>query len=185
MDVTETKRQLALRRIKQMGDPILRSSCSPVREFDKALSTQIDNMDFLMQNATGIGLAAPQIGILNRVLVYRMAQEDESQRMVYGELQEMVNPRLVSKSSEEEEDMEGCLSIQGIEVPVRRSVAIEVEFQDRTGQKHTQEFEGFEARVIQHEMDHLDGIMMLSRTDPEARRQAMAIIRMLEQPLEV
>ncbi len=165
----ELRRLAALRQVRQIGDPVLRIPASEVTEFDDTLREQISRMELIMDEAVGAGLAAPQIGISRRVLVYRL-RDDETPRC-------LVNPRIIWASDEIEIDSEGCLSIGEVVVDVPRSVAIHVDANDGDGAEIHIEVEGFEARVIQHEMDHLDGILMLDRTSKEDRRQALRELR--------
>lgn len=165
----EQRRLAALSLIRQLGDPVLRTPAMAVTEFDDALRDEVARMEQLMVDARGVGLAAPQIGALRRLLVYK-AYEDEPTRA-------LVNPRIVWRSEEEETDSEGCLSIGEVLVDVPRALAVGVEAQDETGAAVAFEARDFEARVIQHEMDHLDGVLILDRTSPEQRRAALRALR--------
>jgi peptide deformylase len=127
-----------------------------------------------MNDALGIGLAAPQIGVLHRLLVYRV-QPDAA-------VSTLVNPEIEWSSSEEEIAEEGCLSLPLVHVEVERPVHIRVKAQDEQGEPLLVEASGLEARVIQHEMDHLDGVLILSRTTREQRKEAMRLLRELQQP---
>jgi peptide deformylase len=122
-----------------------------------------------MEDANGVGLAANQAGVLRRVFVFRRGEEDE--------LVAAVNPRIVSPSDERGTDDEGCLSLQQVLVPVERHCSLTLEAQDTEGGQLRLELGGLEARVVQHELDHLDGVLILDRTTPEARREAMATLR--------
>src|SRR5919109_3651940 len=119
--------------------------------------------------ALGIGLAATQLGVMHRLLVYRVDTE--------APLGVLVNPELEYKSDELETMEEGCLSLPGVGVEVERSVEVRVRAQDETGAPITVEASGLEARVIQHEIDHLDGVLILDRTTREQRKQAMRALR--------
>ena len=165
----EQRRLAALAVVRQLGDPVLRTPASAVTEFDAALQDEIARMERIMVDAHGVGLAAPQVGALRRLLVYRVADGAPTRALV--------NPRLVWVSDEEDTDAEGCLSIGEISVDVTRPVAIRVEAQDADGQPVVVEAEEFEARVIQHEMDHLDGVLILDRTSKEQRREALRALR--------
>lgn len=124
-----------------------------------------------MQEARGVGLAAPQVGVLRRVLVYQVSDEDP--------VVALVNPRLTASGEEEDSIDEGCLSLgkASVVVPVARPIAVTVEAFSPAGEALTVEAEGLEARVIQHELDHLDGVLIIDRTDPESRREALGQLR--------
>jgi peptide deformylase len=164
----EARRLAALAQIRQYPDPVLRLAAPEVEEFDGDLARLVERMKVLMVEAFGLGLAAPQVGILRRVFVFQ-ADEDE--------VAALVNPVIVDRSDEAESDEEGCLSIQGVRVPVERNVSVTVEARDETGESVRLELEGLPARVAQHELDHLDGTLILDRTDEESRRNAMALLR--------
>ncbi len=166
---TEAKRQLALAQIRQYPDPVLRLQASEVVGFDEELAQLVERMIQLMQDARGVGLAANQVGILRRVFVIQ-ADEDEEPRA-------LVNPVIVQRSDELDEDDEGCLSMQGVVVPVERPVRIKVEARDEHGNEVSLELEGLPARVAQHELDHLDGVLILDRTTPDGKREALAVLR--------
>jgi peptide deformylase len=171
-DFDEERRELrraALRHIRQWGDPVLRSVASEVKTFDDALRNDALNMAALMEDAIGAGLAAPQVGSLRRMFVYRADRD--------GEVVTVVNPNIVWRSAEEEIDFEGCLSLSEVLVEVSRPVAVKVEAQDLEGNPVTIKAEGFEARVIQHEYDHLEGVMIIDRADADQRREALRRLR--------
>ena len=167
------RRRAAFAQILQWGDPVLRSAGSPVTVFDDAVAGLVRRMAELMDDALGAGLAAPQVGQLQRVFVYR-AEAD-------GPLGVVVNPRIVRASEEKLTTEEGCLSIGRAQVwvPVERSAEVEVVAQDAKGRERTITAEGREAVILQHETDHLDGVLMLSRTPPEHRREALRTLREL------
>jgi peptide deformylase len=165
----EERRLAAMRQVRQLGDPVLRIPASEVTTFDDALREEIARMEVIMDEAHGAGLAAPQLGAMRRVLVYRLRDDDR--------VRALVNPRITWASDETETDVEGCLSIGEITVEVPRAVALRVEAHDGDGEPFQIEAEGFEARVIQHEIDHLDGILILDRTTKEQRRQALRELR--------
>jgi peptide deformylase len=167
----EARRQLALAQVRQYPDPVLRMRANEVEGFDDALAQLVERMSRLMQEARGVGLAAPQVGILQRVLVY---QPDEEAPVVA-----LVNPRVASESEERESADEGCLSLgaASVIVPVERPTSVTVEASSPAGETVRIEAEGLEARVIQHEIDHLDGVLTLDRTAPEAKRRALAELR--------
>jgi peptide deformylase len=165
----DAKRRLALAQIRQYPDPVLRLEAQEVVEFDGDLQQLVARMIHLMQDARGVGLAANQVGILRRVYVIQ-AEEDEEPRA-------LVNPVIVDRSSEVDEDDEGCLSMQGVVVPVERPVRVRIEARDAEGNPVALELEGLPARVAQHELDHLDGVLIIDRTTPEGKREAMAVLR--------
>lgn len=166
----EARRVAALAQIRQYPDPVLRMAAPEIADFDEDLERLAERMKRLMGEAYGLGLAANQVGILRRMFVFQKGEDPD-------ELDALVNPRIVKFSEETESDEEGCLSIQGIRVPVERSVSVTIEAQDVGGGTFRLELEGLPARVAQHELDHLDGTLILDRTDEESRRAAMAVLR--------
>ncbi len=166
----EARRRVALAQIRQYGDPALRLRANEVEAFDDELARLAERMRFLTVEANGVGLAGNQVGILRRVAVIHPGDED-------GEPIAVVNPRIVERSSMTEVDEEGCLSLQGVLVPVERSLSVRVGAQGLDGSDMTLELEGLPARVAQHEVDHLDGVLIIDRTTPEARREALAVLR--------
>jgi len=163
------RRLAALRVIRQFGDPVLRSEGRPVDRFDDALREEVRQMGALMGDALGIGLAAPQVGIPHRLLVYRIASE--------GQPAALVNPKIEWSSRDKETAEEGCLSLPGVHVDVERPVHVRVSACDEHGDELLVEASGLEARVIQHEMDHLDGVLILDRTSRDQRKAAMRKMR--------
>ena len=170
----QARRQIALAQIRQYPDPALRLQAREVEAFDGDLERLVERMSQLMVEANGVGLAAPQVGVLRRLFVFRRGRDDEEGS---EETIAVVNPQVVSSSEEREAEDEGCLSLQGIQVPVERHLAITLEAQDPEGARLELELEGIEARIAQHELDHLDGVLILDRTTPEARREALAALR--------
>ena len=166
----EARRRLALAQIRQYPDAVLRLRAQEVESFDADLHALVERMAGLMREANGVGLAANQVGVLRRVFVF---QQEESEEVVTV----AVNPRIVEPSPELESDEEGCLSLQGVRVPVERHVAVTLEARDLTGVERRLELTGLTARAVQHELDHLDGVLILDRTPPEHRREAMALLR--------
>ena len=164
----EARRQLALAQIRQYPDSVLRMQAPPVEKFDDDLKRLVTRMGELMKDANGVGLAATQIGVLRRVFVFA---RDEDEVAV------LVNPEIVRRGDEAELDDEGCLSIQGVTMPVERSTSVRIEGRDEQGEEVAYDLEGTPARIVQHELDHLDGKMILDRTTPEARREALAALR--------
>lgn len=158
---------MAILTVRTLGDPILRSKASPVSSFDDALRTLAEDMLETMRDAPGVGLAAPQVGHLIRVFVWDDGEE-------HGV---MANPEIVWASEETEEAEEGCLSVPGIYFPVVRAVRVRVDAQAVDGAAVEVEADGFRARIFQHEIDHLDGVLFLDRLPPDLRKQAMRHLR--------
>lgn len=167
--VAERRRLSALGLIRQLGDPALRASALPVEVFDRALRDDAARMGAIMRDAAGVGLAAPQIGSLRRLVVLGSREDDR--------VTALCNPRIVWRSDDEEVAEEGCLSLGEILLEVPRSTAIRVEAQDLAGAPVELAPEGFEARVVQHELDHLDGVLILDRVDAAQRREALRALR--------
>jgi peptide deformylase len=164
----EARRRIALGQIRQYPDAALKMQARPVVEFDDELLSLVERMKLLMVDANGIGLAATQVGVLRRVFVF---QRDED------EVAAVVNPEIVERSDETDVADEGCLSIQGISVPVERSLEVTIAGKDENGNEVRYELDDYAARCVQHETDHLDGVLMIDRTTPEARREALGILR--------
>jgi len=164
------RRAAAMTFIRRYGDPVLKSKATPVATFDEALRSQVQRMGGLMHDALGVGLAAPQIGISQRLLVFRVGQD--------APLVALINPEVEWTSKGDEEIAEeGCLSIPGVGVDVERPVHVRVRAQDEYGEPRMIEASGLEARVIQHEMDHLDGVLILDRTTRDQRKEAIRTLR--------
>ena len=164
----QARRQLALAQIRQYPDPALRMKAGEVTEFDAALKQLVARMGSLMVDARGVGLAATQVGILQRVFVFSPGED---------EVRAVVNPELAERSDERDVDDEGCLSMQRVLVPVERSMRVTLVGKDEEGEDVRLELEGMPARVVQHEIDHLDGVLIVDRTTEDARREAMATLR--------
>ena len=163
----EARKRVALAQIRQYGDPALRMRANEVEEFDEEVRRVAERMVALMHDADGIGLAATQVGILRRMFVFNDDGEDRV----------LVNPVITKRGSTLETDDEGCLSLGPVRVPVERNVEVTVEGKDETGAPVKLELEGYPARVVQHEIDHLDGTLMIDRTDDESRRRALSALR--------
>jgi peptide deformylase len=163
------RRDAALAHIRKFGDPVLRVEARPVEVFDDRLREEVARMGGLMHDSMGIGLAATQVGILHRVLVYRVEHDSP--------INVLVNPVIEWKGDEEETMEEGCLSLPGVHVDVDRPVYVRVRAQDATGEPIVVEASGLEARVIQHEINHLDGVLILDLTSREQRKEAMRTLR--------
>lgn len=166
---TRARRDAALRRVRKFGDPVLRATALPVDRFDESLASEVEQMGELMHDALGIGLAATQLGVLHRVLVYRAYNDDP--------LTALANPVIEWAAEELETLEEGCLSLPGVHVEVERPAQVRVRARDVAGKELVIEAEGLEARVIQHEIDHLDGILILDRIPRELRKQTMREMR--------
>jgi peptide deformylase len=166
---TRARRDAALRHVRKLGDPVLRATALPIERFDETLRKEVERMGELMHDALGVGLAATQLGVLHRVLVFRAYTDDP--------ITALINPELDWSSEELEIAEEGCLSLPGVHVEVERPGQVRVHGQDATGAPLEIEAEGLEARVIQHEIDHLDGVLILDRISREARKEAMRAMR--------
>jgi len=167
----EARRRAALALVRQYPDPVLRMKANEVADFDDSVTSLVERMTALMEEARGVGLAAPQLGVLRRVLVYRTAEEDP--------VVALVNPRVVETGEETETSEEGCLSLGAatVVVEVERATAVTVEGSSPEGEPLRVEADGLQARVIQHELDHLDGVLTIDRTTPEQRKGALAQLR--------
>jgi peptide deformylase len=163
------RRAAALSHVRQFGDPVLRSKARPVEVFDEDLRRELVRMGQIMEDSIGIGLAATQVGHLRRFLVYRVEHDSP--------INALVNPELEWSSKEQETAEEGCLSLVGIGVEVERPLHVRVRAQDENGDVMVIEASGLEARVIQHEMDHLDGVLILDRTSRDQRKTAVRALR--------
>jgi peptide deformylase len=161
------RRLVALSRIRQYGDPALRMKAREVDQFDEELARLAERMTALMHEAQGVGLAATQVGVLRRLFVFTDDGEDRV----------LVNPVITKRSKETASEDEGCLSLQGVLVPVERAAEVVLEGQDVAGSPQRLELELPEARIVQHELDHLDGVLIIDRTDEESRRNALARLR--------
>jgi len=166
----EARRRIALAQIRQYPDPALRMEAHEVEAFDDDLHRLVERMSALMEDANGVGLAATQVGVLRRVFVFRDRESEAPTRAV-------VNGRIVERGGELVGDEEGCLSLQGVLVPVERHERVTVEGREVDGSALRLELEQMEARIAQHELDHLDGVLIIDRTTPEGRKGALAILR--------
>jgi peptide deformylase len=164
------RRSEALSHVVKYGDPVLRSAASPVTDFDDELEREGERMIALMRDAIGVGLAATQLGTLRRMLVLQVGSEAEPTVLV--------NPEIEWRSEEELATAEeGCLSLPGVIVDVERPLYVRARAVDVHGEPLSIEASGLEARVIQHEVDHLDGILMLDRAEREQKRAALRALR--------
>jgi peptide deformylase len=165
----EARRAAAMTFIRRLGDPVLKSRATEVDRFDDSLRRQVSRMAGIMGDALGVGLAAPQLGISQRLLVYRVGPD--------APVIALANPRIEWASDDAEIIDEGCLSIPGVSVDVERPVHVRVRAHDEEGTDRLIEASGLEARVIQHEMDHLDGVLILDRTTRDERKRALRELR--------
>jgi peptide deformylase len=165
----DARRRMALAQIRQYPDSVLRMQSREIEEIDDDMRRLAERMIGLMQEAHGIGLAGTQVGTLRRLFVFRNGDEEEPRAIV--------NAKLTERSDETSVDDEGCLSLQGVLVPVERALRVTLEGKDLDGNDVKLELDGLPARVVQHETDHLDGVLIIDRTDPASRKQAMAILR--------
>ena len=163
------RRDAALAQVVKLGDPVLNSKASPVSDFDPALAAEVERMTTIMQEAMGVGLAATQLGILRRLLVFQAGGDAEPTAVV--------NPRIEWLSEDVVVAEEGCLSIPRVTVDVERPLHARVSGVDKDGQPLLIEASGLEARLLQHEMDHLDGVLILDRTTREQRKGALRAVR--------
>ena len=161
---------MSLLEIRRFGDPILRSPALPVTEFDARLSALAADMHETMAAAPGVGLAAPQVGVPRRLFTFASGEESGS----------YANPEIVWRSGDTQDGEEGCLSIPGVYFPVVRAMSVRVRAQELDGSAVEREAEGFLARIFQHEIDHLDGVLFVDRLEAEHRREAMRMIREAE-----
>jgi peptide deformylase len=163
------RRTAALAQVRKFGDPVLKTRARPVQRFDSALRDEITHMGKLMIDALGVGLAANQVGVLNRVLVYRVHPQ--------ADVAALINPEIEWSGDEREILEEGCLSLPAVHVDVERPVHVRVRALDENGEPILVEASGLEARVIQHEVDHLDGVLVLDRISRQQRKEAMRALR--------
>ena len=165
----EARRAAAMSFIRRFGDPVLKSRATPVDRFDDALRSQVARMARIMSDALGVGLAAPQLGVSQRLLVYRVGSE--------APVIALANPELEWQGEDREMFEEGCLSLPGIHVDVERALHVRVRGKDEHGDERMVEASGLEARVIQHEIDHLDGVLILDRASKDQRKEAFRTLR--------
>jgi peptide deformylase len=161
---------VALLEIRLFGDPVLRERAAEVTEFDGGLARFGDDLLATMREAHGVGLAAPQVGVLKRVFAYDVpADEEEETQRAYGVL---VNPEIIQREGEQT-GLEGCLSFPGLYYDCIRALSVVVAAQDVTGARLQVEGEGTLARVFQHEIDHLDGVLFIDKLSRGDRKRAM------------
>ena len=166
---TAARRAAALTQVRKFGDPALRTKARPIDRIDDALRSEIERMGEIMHDALGVGLAATQLGVLHRLLVYRVQPD--------APVNALINPEIEWAGSAEEIAEEGCLSLPAVLVDVERPIYVRVRGLDENGEEVVVEASGLEARVIQHEIDHLDGVLILDRTTRDQRKEAMRTLR--------
>jgi peptide deformylase len=166
---TAARRAAALSLVRKFGDPVLRTKARPVDRIDDTLREEIERMGEIMNDALGVGLAATQLGVLHRLLVYRVQPD--------APVNALINPEIDWTGGEEEIAEEGCLSLPAVLVDVERPIHVRVRGLDEHGEPIVVEASGLEARVIQHEIDHLDGVLILDRTTRDQRKEAMRALR--------
>jgi peptide deformylase len=163
-------REVPFERLRTFGDPTLKQPTQPVTEFDGRLEKLVQLMFDVMDREEGVGLAAPQIGVRSRVMVWRHPEERDERHV-------FVNPRVLEASESGLTATEGCLSVPGCTMEVTRAEEVVVEAQDLEGQTFQMHLTGLLARIVQHEIDHLDGRLVLDRTSPEERKRVMKELR--------
>ena len=171
--VLAARRDAALAHVRKFGDPVLRTKARPIERIDDALRDEIERMAELMNDALGVGLAATQLGVIHRLLVYRVQQD--------APVNALINPEIEWRGNEQEIAEEGCLSLPAVLVEVERPIHVRVRATDEHGEPIVIEASGLEARVIQHEIDHLDGVLILDRTTRDQRKEAMRALREAQQ----
>jgi peptide deformylase len=158
---------MAILRIRQFGDPVLRTPATEVEKISDVHHTLVQDMLDTMREAPGVGLAGNQVGVLERLFVWEVEEE-------HGVV---INPRITKRSRKTEEDHEGCLSLPGIAYPVVRALKVRVEGLDLDGSRIKMDTEGMLARVCQHEIDHLDGILFFDRLPEQLKKEALSTLR--------
>jgi peptide deformylase len=166
---TAARRTAALARVRKWGDPVLRTRARPIDRFGDALREEVARMGQLMNDALGVGLAATQLGVLHRLLVYRVQPDSE--------LAALINPEVEWAGELQDVAEEGCLSLPEVLVDVERPLHVRIRGRNEHGEEVVVEAAGLEARVIQHEIDHLDGVLILDRTSRDQRKDAMRTLR--------
>ncbi|MBN1324919.1 MAG: peptide deformylase [Alphaproteobacteria bacterium] len=164
--------------MKLCGDLVLREKCEPVTEITPDISSLLDEMVKMMNDQNGVGLAAPQVGILQRFLIMKCKIGNDKEAKVY----KMINPEIVEKSMEIVDMEEGCLSVLGSDdLPVYSNVSrpkyVVIKWTDEKGEQHSNKLSGYAARIVQHEIDHLDGILFIDYLSPVKREMVMSKVR--------
>jgi peptide deformylase len=163
------RREAALAHVVKFGDPVLKSVASPVERFGPELRVEVERMVAIMRDGMGVGLAATQLGTLRRLLVFQPSPDAEPTALV--------NPVVEWLSDELSLGEEGCLSLPRVSVDVERPLHIRLAGRDAEGEQIAIAASGFEARVLQHEIDHLDGVLILDRTSRDQRKGALRALR--------
>jgi peptide deformylase len=163
------RREAALARVVKFGDPVLKSVASPVGDFGPELRAEVERMIAIMRDGMGVGLAATQLGLLRRLLVFQAGAD--------GEPTALVNPVIEWLSEEGSLAEEGCLSLPRVTMDVERPLHARISGRDAEGEPIEIEASGLEARVLQHEIDHLDGVLILDRTSRDQRKGALRALR--------
>jgi peptide deformylase len=165
----QERREAALAHVVKFGDPVLKSKASPVANFGPELRAEVERMISIMRDGIGVGLAATQLGVLRRLLVFQAGPDNEPAALV--------NPIVEWLSEECSVAEEGCLSLPRVSMDVERALHARISGRDAEGEAVVLEASGFEARVLQHEIDHLDGVLILDRTPREQRKAALRALR--------
>ena len=168
------RRQAALEHVRKYGDPVLRATASPVTEFGVELERDLEQMGALMDDAIGVGLSAPQLGELRQLFVYRIPADEDGEE---NPLVTVVNPQIEWSSEETEVGEEGCLSLPLVRLSIERAARIRLRWQDPQGNEHVSKLDGLEARVAQHEIDHLNGVLIIDHVEGEERKTAIRALR--------
>jgi peptide deformylase len=168
--LAEGSRCMPMEQLRVFGDPTLKQQTHEVIEFGARLHALSELMFDVMEREGGVGLAAPQIGMLSRVMVWKNSDDEDAPYT-------FVNPRVTLCSEATVTDEEGCLSVPGVVMQVTRAEEVTVEFQDLEGDTYEVHLAGFPARVVQHEIDHLDGCLIIDRTSLEERRRVLKELR--------
>jgi peptide deformylase len=163
------RREAALAHVVKFGDPVLKSVASPVEDFGPELRAEVERMIAIMRDGMGVGLAATQLGMLRRLLVFQAGPDCEPTALI--------NPLVEWSSAEGSIAEEGCLSLPRVSMDVERPLHVRVAGRDAEGERIEIEASGLEARVLQHEIDHLDGILILDRTSRDQRKGALRALR--------
>jgi len=165
---------MAVRPLVQADNPVLRQKSKRVKQFGRALQDLIEDMVETMHATHGLGLAAPQIGVSQQVIVIQLPEDEEDPQS--GKLYVLCNPEIVKTAGEEEESEEGCLSVPGFAGDVRRAAVVTVKGLDRHGKKIRIKAEGLLARAFQHEIDHINGALFIDRVDsPDKIRRIVPV----------
>jgi peptide deformylase len=163
------RREAALAHVVKFGDPVLKSKASPVREFGPELRAEVERMVSIMRDGMGVGLAATQLGVLRRLLVFQAGPDSEPTALINPEVEWLSNEVVVAE--------EGCLSLPRVSMDVERPLHGRFSGLDVDGEPIRLEASGLEARVLQHEIDHLDGVLILDRTPRAQRKGALRALR--------